>query len=144
MKGKSSTQCVLFLTFTCQLKKLQTSGRFWILKFYRQFIGNLPQNATEKVKLKYVRSLVILKKVGFLFKKNWISKTIYFFNKTPNFERSEKFYYFSCILRQMCCNFVEKVNKSECSWQRREKTFHLGGRFSSHITNMAENNENLI
>ena len=43
------------------------------------------------------------------FKKyqDFTDKPIYFF-KSPNFERFEKFYYFSRILRQICYNLMEK------------------------------------
>ena len=40
-----------------------------------------------------------------VFEKN---PSILFFQKNPNFERFEKTYYFSCILRQICYNWVKK------------------------------------
>ena len=40
-----------------------------------------------------------------------------FFQKIPNFERFEKSYYFTRILRQMCYKFVKKIQV-----QKRERT----------------------
>ena len=94
--------------------------------------------------------LGFLKKSFFFFE-----KPIYFFKKDPNFERFEKSYYFSRILRQICYNLVKKclhVQKREQTCRCRvnaignhrvKKTsemVHLRGRFCFHILkNMAQN-----
>ena len=40
--------------------------------------------------------------------KSFFEKPIYFFEKTPNFERFENFYNFSRILRKICYNLMKK------------------------------------
>ena len=54
--------------------------------------------------------LAIFKKFFFetFFYRNFLSKTLVFLEKNLNFERFEKFYYFSHILRQICYNLMKK------------------------------------
>ena len=52
--------------------------------------------------------LAILKKIKFFSKNPCV-----FSKKDPNFERFEKSYYFSRILRQICCNLVTKISRPE-------------------------------
>ena len=65
-----------------------------------------------------------------------ISHPCRFCQKKTNFVRSEKSYYLSCILQQICYNLViEKNQRQNCRVKKRSI-----GWFSYHIVNMTENN----
>ena len=72
-------------------------------------------------------------------------KPICFFQKTTNFERFEKPYCISRILRQMWYNLVKIISKRERNWLNWIwRTFTLSGRFRSHVMNkMAQINNDL-
>ena len=52
--------------------------------------------------------LAILKKIDF-----FLRKTHTLFKKNPSFERFEKSYYFSRILRQFCYNLIKKLQTTD-------------------------------
>ena len=76
-------------------------------------------------------------KIQDFFSKN---PSIFFFkNPTPQLERFEKSYYFSCILRQIWwknfTTFSKVSDHRKRNWQTAgKKRFSLNGRFFSHIT----------
>ena len=87
------------------------------------------------------KHLAFLKKFKIFFEKAHL-----FSQKKTNFERFEKSYYSSRILRQICCNLVKKItfrNVNAIGKHRVKKTFQLRGRFSFHnlFINMAETTE---
>ena len=79
---------------------------------------------------------------------------MYFFLKSPNFERFEKFYYFSCNLRQICYILWKKIDirtreqpmlarLRELNWQTSGKTNAVIWEedFAFHIFNTAQTNK---
>ena len=89
-------------SYFCKKFSIQVEKRFFneIISFETHSTANLPP-------------LAILKKDQIFFKKPS------FFQKNPNFERFEKSYYFSRILRQICDNLVIKKFSSSESVQFR-------------------------
>ena len=46
------------------------------------------------------------------------SKKIYFFKRNLIFERFERYYYFGCILRQICYNLVKKIQSDSVRFEK--------------------------
>ena len=82
---------------------------------------------------------------------NFFSKNPSILFKKPNFERFEKSYCFSRILRQLCYNWMKKIHLNNRCWlfyassigkHRVKKRTYLRVRFCFHIPkNMAQNNK---
>ena len=146
-------------TFFFLEKKHTFSISFSNFSNFQTFLVFLPKNLIIRAEKTVLQNITIdthskanLQPLSILKKKIFSKKPIYFIEKTLNFERFEKSYCFSRILRQIWYNLVKKIfmfrNVNEhpvCNWQTSGKknveNGPLSWRFCFHILkNMAQNN----